>query len=118
MPTIQESVNQIKLILEQAIRTDGESGKLSLIRSQKTIKLIHEAVKSELLANQILPTRIHPPLGVSEGEITLSGFLKKKSQDIVVFPSGIDTIEEIIESGFQKENLIALEGISRKEFCQ
>lgn len=100
MPTIQESVNQIKLILEQAIRTDGESGKLSLIRSQKPIKLIHEAVKSELIANQITPTSIRPLSGVSEGEVTLSGFLKKKSQDIVVFPSGIDPIEEIIESGF------------------
>ena len=48
MSTIQESVNQIKQILEHAIITNGEAGKLSLIRSQKPIKLIHEAVKSSL----------------------------------------------------------------------
>jgi len=100
MQSIQESVNQIKLILEQAIIENGETGKLSLIRSQKPIKLIHEAVKSELAANQINLSKIYPPLGISEGEITLSGFLKKKSQDIVVFPSEIEPVEEIIDSGF------------------
>lgn len=100
MPTIQESVNKIKLKLEKAILDNGEVGKLSLIRSQKPIKLIHEAVKSALAENQIDLSKIHPPLDVSEGEITLSGFLKKKSQDIVVFPNGVEAIKEKIDSGF------------------
>lgn len=105
MPTIQESVNQIKLILEQAIIENGEAGKLSLIRSQKPIKLIHEAVKSELAINQITLSKIHPPLGISEGEITLSGFLKRKSQDIVVFPNEIEPFAEKIDSGFLEGKL-------------
>ena len=100
MPSIQESVNQIKQILEQAIVENGEAGKLSLIRSQKPIKLIHEAVKSSLIENVIDISKIQPPLSVSEGEITLSGFLKKKSQDIVVFPNGVEPLEEKIDSGF------------------
>lgn len=100
MPTIQEAVNQIKQKLEKAILDNGEAGKLSLIRSQKPIKLIHEAVKSELAANQINLSKIRPPLDVSEGEITLSGFLKRKSQDVVVFPNGVEPIEEKIDSGF------------------
>lgn len=100
MPTIQEAVNQIKLTLEKAIITNGEAGKLSLIRSQKPIKLIHEAVKSELVANQIAISQICPSLDISEGEITLSGFLKKKSQDIIVFPNGIEPVQEIIDTGF------------------
>jgi hypothetical protein len=100
MPTIQESVNKIKQILEHAIITDGEAGKLSLIRSQKPIKLIHEALKSSLVKNQIPSEQIFPTLGISEGEITLSGFLKKKSQDIVVLPNTISPLNEKIETGF------------------
>lgn len=100
MSTIQESVNQIKQILEHAIITNGEAGKLSLIRSQKPIKLIHEAVKSSLGNNQIPSGQIFPSLGVSEGEITLSGFLKRKSQDIVVLPYTITPLQETIEPGF------------------
>ncbi len=93
MPTIQESVNEIKSVLEEAIINNGEAGKHSVIRSQKPIKLIHEAVKSELILNDVELTQI------SE-EKSLSGFLKKKSQDVIVFPKNILPIKEKIETGF------------------
>ena len=93
MPTIQQAVSEIKILLEQAIIKNGEAGKHSVIRSQKPIKLIHDAVQSELIANQIDPIRI-------KAEITLSGVLKKKSQDIVVFPSDLSPTPERINTGF------------------
>lgn len=61
MPTLQESINEIKRSLEGAIIENGEAGKLSLIRSQKPIKQIHEAVKSSLVWNGIAAAQIHPP---------------------------------------------------------
>lgn len=82
MPTIQQAVSEIKTLLERAIAEKGEAGKLSVIRSQKPIKLIHDAVQSELVANQV-------PLSSIKAEVTLSGFLKKKSQDIAVFPANL-----------------------------
>lgn len=100
MLTIQEAVKQIKLLLETAIIQNGEVGKLSLIRSQKPIKLIHEAVKLDLIRNGIEPLQIRPPLERSDGEITLSGFLKRKSQDITVFPKNFVAIPEKVDKGF------------------
>lgn len=100
MPTIQEAVNEIKTTLEQAILEDGEAGKLSLIRSQKPIKLIHEAVKTELVNSGVSADRIHPTLGQSQGEIALAGFLKRKSQDVAVFPQNFNPVKEAIQTGF------------------
>lgn len=100
MPTIQESVNEIKACLEAAIIENGETGKLALIRSQKPIKHIHEAVKSSLVDNEIPQDDINPRPGASRPEITLSGFLKPKAQDITVFPPGVQRVEEIIAGGF------------------
>ncbi len=100
MPTLQESVNEIKRSLEAAIIENGETGKLSLIRSQKPIKQIHEAVKSSLVQNGIATAQIHPPPDESSPEVTLSGFLKPKSQDITIFPPTIARVAEIIDAGF------------------
>lgn len=97
--TIQEAVNQIKTLLEDAIREDGEAGKLAIIRSQKPINKIHEAVKSSLIENGVPQDQIHPRLNVSRGEIKVAGFLKRKSQDVSVFPSRIFPNPEIIEVG-------------------
>lgn len=93
MRAIQKAVSEIKMLLEQAIVQNGEAGKHSVIRSQKPIKLIHDAVRSELIANRIDSTRI-------KAEIKLSGFLKKKSQDIVVFPPDFSPTPELISTGF------------------
>ncbi|MGI8655679.1 MAG: restriction endonuclease [Pyrinomonadaceae bacterium] len=95
MRTIQQAVSEIKTLLEQAITVNGEAGKLSVIRSQKPIKLIHDAVQSELVANQAALTSI-------KAELTLYGLLKKKSQDIVVFPSNLSRQTEVISDGFLK----------------
>ena len=100
MPTLQESVNEIKRSLEAAIIENGEAGKLSLIRSQKPIKQIHEAVKTSLVANGIAVAQINPPPDQSSPEATLSGFLKPKAQDITIFPPTIPRVQEIIDVGF------------------
>ncbi len=100
MPTLQESVNEIKRILESAIVENGEAGKLSLIRSQKPIKQIHEAVKTSLLQNGIGVALINPPPDQSSPEATLSGFLKPKAQDITIFPPTIPRVQEVIDVGF------------------
>lgn len=100
MPTIQEAVNEIKACLEAAIIENGEAGKLALIRSQKPIKHIHEAVKSSLVENGIAEVQINPRLGESSPEITLSGFLKPKAQDITVFPPSVARVQEVIAGGF------------------
>jgi hypothetical protein len=86
--TIQEAVNQFKENYEASIRLGGEVSKTSDIRSQKLINLIHEAVKSELVNNGVKRNQIFPTLQETE-EITLTGFLKKKKQDIIVVPQNL-----------------------------
>ncbi|HLA95951.1 MAG TPA: hypothetical protein VK612_09535 [Pyrinomonadaceae bacterium] len=102
MPTLQEAVNEFKRILEAAIIENGEAGKKSLITSQRHTRLIHEAVKTSLVDNGIAEAQIHPSLGQSKGEIKLAGFLKKKSQDITVFPVDVPGVKETIDQGFQE----------------
>jgi hypothetical protein len=85
--TLQEAVNEIKSSIEGAILEAGTEGKNNLIRSQKPIKLLHEVAKSELINNGVNPLLIHPQLGQSHGELSLSGFFKKKDQDISVIPN-------------------------------
>jgi len=87
--TLQDAVNEIKTSIENAIIHNGTEGKNNLIRSQKPIKLLHEVVKSELISNKIKPSLIFPKLGDSHGELSLSGFFKKKDQDISLMPNGI-----------------------------
>lgn len=86
--TIQEAVNQFKENYETSIRFGGEVSKTSDIRSQKLINLVHEAVKSELVNNGVQRNQIFPTLQETE-EITLTGFLKKKKQDIIVVPQNL-----------------------------
>lgn len=45
------------------------------------------------------PINIKPTLAVSSGELKLSGFLKKKDQDICVMPNGFVPVEEIMTDG-------------------
>lgn len=97
--SIQEAVNAIKRVMEQSILQLGEDGKTALIRSQKPIKMIHEAVKSSFIAQAVNPNLIKPILGSSAGELKLSGFLKKKSQDICILPNDISETSEILTDG-------------------
>jgi hypothetical protein len=81
---LQDALNSIKSSVERAIKSSGTSGKNNLIRSQKPIKLLHDVVKSELIRNGVKNGLINPALGKSNGELSLSGFFKKKDQDICV----------------------------------
>jgi len=85
--TLQNAVNEIKRSIETAILSSGTEGKNNLIRSQKPIKLLHEVTKAELIRNGVRPEYLHPPLHQSHGELSLSGFFKKKDQDICVVPN-------------------------------
>lgn len=93
---LQQALNEIKKSIEEAIRIDGTEGKNNLIRSQKPIKLLHEVVKKELLIYNINSEYIKPSLGQSNGELKLSGFFKKKDQDICVIPKNIKPKNEIL----------------------
>lgn len=84
---LTESLEIIKLAIEDVIRHSGANGKKSLITSQQLINLLHEVVKSSLITEQVNPTLIKPPIGQSRGEKTLAGFLKFKKQDVCVFPN-------------------------------
>jgi len=97
--TIDEALESIKIVLEKTIGTLGENGKTSLIRSQKPIKLIHEAVKTLLISSGINQANIKPKLGTSSGELKLSGFLKKKDQDICIVPTGKQATSETMVDG-------------------
>ena len=46
---MQAALNQIKVDIENAILAGGTKAKNALIRTQKPIKLIHDAVKTEVL---------------------------------------------------------------------
>jgi len=70
-----------------AIKESGTDGKNNLIRSQKPIKLLHEVVKAEYIRNQVHSNLIYLQSDQSNGEISVSGFFKKKNQDICVIPN-------------------------------
>lgn len=96
---IQNYVDEIKQLFENAILNDGLGGKTSLIRSQKLINILHEAVKGSLISNNVRSDNILPPLGQSKPELKIAGFLKKKDQDICVVPDGINKEKRLIDWG-------------------
>ena len=59
--------------------------------------MLHEVVKTSLINNGVNANLIHPPLGQSNGEKTLAGFLKFKKQDICVFPNNKPQIVEPLD---------------------
>lgn len=104
---MQAALNQIKVDIENAIRQNGEGGKNALIRSQKPIKLIHNALKTDLCNQNIHPSLINPHsthikrlLNLSnnpnrvyrlkQSELKLAGYLKTKNQDISVIPNNLN----------------------------
>ncbi len=95
--TLQDCVNSIKTKVEDAIIADGMAGKTSVIRSQGVINMLHEVVKTSLIQNGVNANLIHPPLGQSNGEKILAGFLKFKKQDICVFPNDKPKITEPLD---------------------
>lgn len=94
--TLQQAVNEIKKSIEAAIKKSGTEGKNNLIRSQKPIKLLHEVVKAELIRNKVNPILLNPPYNQSNGELSLSGFFKKKDQDVCVTPNNVKPKKEML----------------------
>lgn len=85
--TLQEAVNSIKEIIEEAITTGGETAKNNLIRSQTPINLLHNAIKAELIHQSVNKERINPPYGQTSPELCLAGYFKTKNQDVCVLPN-------------------------------
>ena len=96
------ALEQFKYILDEAIKTAGDTGKESVIRSQEPIKLFHEVVKSELIRNGVAGDLIVPQLGISSGELNVYGFMKDKSQDVSVLNRAAVRTPEIITVGMTK----------------
>lgn len=94
--TLQNAINDIKKSIEYAIESSGTEGKNNLIRSQKPIKLLHEVVKAEFIRNNVNKTCLRPALNQSKGELTLSGFFKKKDQDVCIVPSNVESEQEFL----------------------
>ncbi len=96
---------QIKIDFENTITTasfdgrsyqNGNKAKEAYIRSQKLINLIHEFIKNEFLNLGVSSQNIIPPLGHSNPELKLKGFLKEKNQDICIVPNKKSNPEEIL----------------------
>ncbi len=98
MIDLLKGLESIKLMIEDAIITKGEAGKRSVINSSKTINILHEVVKSDLIIKGVREDLIKPKLGNTKPEIRLAGFLKYKYQDVCVFPNeSFKPIPEIID---------------------
>lgn len=92
---LQHAVTDIKTELEDAIRSaefrgktydNGQRAKEALIRSQRLIMKIHEVAKTFLstaLAQRCVRHVIYPPLGQSAPELSITGLIKAKKQDLV-----------------------------------
>src|SRR4030042_4266756 len=94
--TLQNALNEIKQSIEAAIKKSGTEGKNNLIRSQKPIKLLHEVVKADLIRKKVNHDLLNPPLGQSNGELSLAGFFKKKNQDICLVPNNTKSKKETL----------------------
>lgn len=88
---------RIKRMYEKAIKKGGRDEVHSLIRSKKLIDCIHEFIKHELIIQGVDPSKIIPPIGQTKPEVKMSGFLKRKDQDISVLSE--TPREEVIEDG-------------------
>ena len=111
MSLLRKAVEEIKFELEQTIRTasyndqryeNGQRAKEALIRSQNLILKIHEVVKISLdqeLKKFTHHFTIHPPLGKRGPELAISGYIKRKKQDIVVLFGGDGQTGEMIKDG-------------------
>jgi hypothetical protein len=95
--TLAESLEIIKVSIEDVIRSGGASGKTSLITSQQLVNLLHETIKSSLVAEGVNSLNIRPSISNANPEITLAGFLKFKKQDVCIFPNNLQPRQESID---------------------
>ena len=94
---INLSLLKIKQLLENSIIQNGTVGKRNLIRTSQPINVIHEVVKQGFVGLNISQERIFPRLTETRGEVSITGFIKKKNQDIVILPENITPSQEYIE---------------------
>lgn len=95
--TLAESLEIIKISIEDVIRSGGPTGKTSIITSQQLVNLLHESIKSSLVADGVNLLNIRPSIGNANPEITLAGFLKFKKQDVCVFPNNLQPRQESLD---------------------
>ena len=93
---LQESLIEIKQLLENSILENGTVGKRNLIRTSRPINIIHDLIKREFINLGISSDRIYPRLNLTTGEVTITGFIKRKNQDIVILPKNIYPKNEFI----------------------
>ncbi|MFV0522724.1 MAG: hypothetical protein ACK5MI_09925 [Mangrovibacterium sp.] len=96
---LQDAINNFKTLIEESIIEGGNKAKTAMIRSSRPILNIHEAVKSQLVANGINPNLIHPPISQRSPELKLAGSLKQKDQDVCVAPNNLEQVSEIMKVG-------------------
>ena len=124
---IENCMSKIKREIELCISTgenegkkfdNGSLAKESLIRSSRLIGYLHECVKEELIKHKVKSGNIFPPLGSSNPEVKITGFLKQKDQDVTVIPSNIEKEEIIVDWGpLKHENIKDLFGIEYTSNC-
>ena len=54
---IQQGLESIKKMIEDAITNNGEAGKKAVINSSQTINVLHEVVKSDLILKGVNVTQ-------------------------------------------------------------
>lgn len=109
--TMQQALIDIKAAYEFAI---VNKTKANTIRASKLIKLIHCAIKTDLLNQGIHPSLLNPdkarllkiinppkriykqPVTLKDKELKLCGYLKPKNQDISVVPRNITISPEVL----------------------
>lgn len=99
MSFIDKQLLEFKSLIEEAIVSNGNKGKESVIRSSMLINLIHDAVKHSFIEAGINADNILPHFDETKPELKLAGFLKQKDQDICIVPSNIKKIPTIIDWG-------------------
>lgn len=93
---IQNAVNEIKRLIESAIREGGVEAKNNLIRTQVPICLLHDAAKESFISKGVNSKKIRPLLGEHVGEQKLAGFFKRKDQDICILPNNVHKRVEVL----------------------
>ncbi len=124
---IENCMSIIKKEIELCISTGENEGKIfgngslakeSLIRSSRLIGYLHECVKEELVRNKVKSGNIFPPLGRSNPEVKITGFLKQKDQDVTVIPSNVEKEEIVVDWGpLKHENKKDMFGIEYTSNC-
>lgn len=110
--SMQQALTDIKTAYELALINKTRA---NTIRASKLIKLVHCAVKTDLLNQGIHPSLINPnkarllkvinppkrvlnrPIILEDKELKLCGYLKPKNQDISIIPRNIVVRSEVLQ---------------------